>query len=812
MKKLLYVLLAMTVAFAMTGCPTDGGDGGGGDTKYTVTFDLNGGTGDQPADRTIVKGRAIGALPEAPELTGKLFDGWVVGTTEITATYTVNGNITVKAAWFDPDDTKIKVKSYNPAGVTAAEVEIEFGTTTWNDIKSKDAFARPKWSSAVTGDAYEFAGWYDVSGDTGINGGNRLDSLNADDSAALPAIEAGTIIQARWASTAFNPPSDAILKMALENGGYALFEFTLPEGKKASDYASVTAEFMVPESSLYKQIRSFRLMGPYSETVFSGNAGNKTDDEGNGYAYTGDFTKDPNGLMIAKFDTENATAIAHDNGYGWGYNWAGLQGKASGTPAAANEWFTVTYPFNSTGKNPNNGFTGTRLDLTGKIYLGVGIPGPEAGYSRASNTGKNRAVTDYYTAIVQAVKNVKLVGTDGTTTDIVGIPAVNNSKPVVAGYVDAIFFSWIGAPSATITPPTPPAYDCPCAAPKIHLDPCDCGGAGCVCTEQVCDDDDCPLVGKTKAQALAANPKIYCNDTAGTHCEVCQAVGTGPITGPLTLTNPAATTYGTLTNTADDVVLVLANDGTLTITLGELDFNSGQARTGLVAEANPYKGLSGDALRKKVQEVEGIYFFVETDYDTTSETLEDGTTANPYKGLSGDALKTAVEAEEDITFEEDAFDADDYDATSENIYANGSENGIWGGGGVWYALPANFKSYKTITVNYTGTVETGNVASAIFYTESSGTYSPTSLPKKTPQVSPKVGQGSWSNIADTSNTARYKDIAVGESSYTWPVSDFAAAATNGISFQINAWDSNNAPAGGTFKVTSIVLTPADDDD
>ena len=844
MKKLLYVLLAMTVAFAMMGCPTDGGDGPG-ETKYKVTFDLNGGTGDQPPAITVGKGKAIGALPDAPTLTGKLFDGWTVSGTEITATYAVTKDIIVTAAWFDPGEEIIKVKSYNSTGVTAGEIEITFSDTKWNTIKTNAAFARPKWSNAVTGDAYEFAGWYDVTGT--LNDGKKLDNWDSEGT-----LESGTIIEAKWASTALNAP-DATLKMALENGGYILFEFTLPEGKTAADYESVTAQFMVPESSLNKQIRSFRLMGPYSETTFNGNTGNKTTDEGNGFVYTGDFTTDPNGLMVAKYDTENASAIAHDNGYGWSYDWAGLQGKDE---AVANTWFAAAYPFGGASASPNTAFTAARLQLTGKVYFGVGISGTQAAYNRDSNSGKNRAVTDYYNAIVQAVKDVKLVGKTGTN-DIVGIPAVKNGKAVVAGYLDAIFFSWSGSPSAAVTAPTPPPYDCACD-PKSHVDPCTCGASNCTCTVLTCTDTGCAMFGLTKAQALAQEKYCDCDyhdDDDDGCCPVCLAVGTGPVT-ETEISNPTASMYGTIGFKADGTgtyndedavvkVLTLGADG-FSWTVGELDFNSGSGgKTGYVAEANPFKDLSGDALKAAVEAELGVKFFDADDYDTTSETIDseeenpyfeltgdalkaaaeendpdydedtydadnyDTTNkfvqiANPYKGLTGDALKTAVEEALDITFEDDPFDASDYDTTNANIIINKTLQGKWGGGGVWYELPENYKSYTTIKVEYTATPTAANVAAgnSEFFVSSTGTAVAVSYVN--PQVTVKKGRSSFSDI----DSAQYISVSTSGSFNIPTTNNLGTGADAGFSLQVNAWNSANAPQKvENFKVTKITLIP-----
>lgn len=76
----------------------------GGDTPtpptpstYTVTFDANGGTV-SPASRSVTRGSAIGALP-TPTRSGYDFQGWYSGSTLVTSSTVVNGNLTLTAQW-----------------------------------------------------------------------------------------------------------------------------------------------------------------------------------------------------------------------------------------------------------------------------------------------------------------------------------------------------------------------------------------------------------------------------------------------------------------------------------------------------------------------------------------------------------------------------------------------------------------------------------------------------------------------------------------------------------------------------------------
>ena len=66
-------------------------------TAYTVTFDANGGTV-SPASRSVTRGSAIGALP-TPTRSGYDFQGWYSGSTLVTSSTVVNGNLTLTAQW-----------------------------------------------------------------------------------------------------------------------------------------------------------------------------------------------------------------------------------------------------------------------------------------------------------------------------------------------------------------------------------------------------------------------------------------------------------------------------------------------------------------------------------------------------------------------------------------------------------------------------------------------------------------------------------------------------------------------------------------
>ena len=417
---ILIAVLALSMIFTMTGCSTDDPPG----DEYTVSFDVDGGDG--VADAIVVaKGSAVGDLPTAGKKAGVLFDGWKVGNLEIDATYKPDGDVTAVAQWLATSANKVSIKYGN--GETPVVLTIELNTDTWSDVLGEAVLKRPQWIDT----SKEFAGWYDSDD-------KRVDTKSADEQKV--EVSSALVLTAKWASTALDT-SGAVLKMALENSSFAIFKFELPEGKKLSDYTGFSADYKVPESSLYKQIRAVRLMGPYSETTYYGSG-----DQGD-WEWEGDFvTNELNGVMTAKFDQENASAILY-NGVGWSYNWASVQGKTGDDPAVANEWFTITYPIN--GEGAHGSYNHERLTIEeSTLYFGVGIPANTIEFVGA---GENKIVSDYYGAMVQAVKDVKLTSASG---DVVGVPAVTaEGKPYIASQLDPIVFSWVGAPDAAIVPP-----------------------------------------------------------------------------------------------------------------------------------------------------------------------------------------------------------------------------------------------------------------------------------------------------------------------------------------------------------------------
>jgi uncharacterized repeat protein (TIGR02543 family) len=114
MRKLIFAAVALFTMFAMVGCPTDDSGGDDGPIRYTVSFDVNGGTGATFASQTVDKGKSI-TLPAQGALvkSGFTFGGWNenaggTGATHAAGTsYTPTKSIKLFAKW-----TEVVVVTY----------------------------------------------------------------------------------------------------------------------------------------------------------------------------------------------------------------------------------------------------------------------------------------------------------------------------------------------------------------------------------------------------------------------------------------------------------------------------------------------------------------------------------------------------------------------------------------------------------------------------------------------------------------------------------------------------------------------------
>lgn len=190
---------------------------------------------------------------------------------------------------------------------------------------------------------------------------------------------------------------DLVEKLSLENGGYAVYRFDLPDGAKWSDYTDLTVDYKVDAENILKGIRGSRLMGVYKATDFT-----------NGNASLNNF----NAPYI--IDNTNTT------------NWTTLG-------ATADTWFTVTYSIAGTKPPAHNDFANLPdADATGPFYFALGITG---------NTGAADAIT-------QLVKNITLVSTD-TDKNVVSHGSGFAVSASVAYYSTEVVREWYMDESST---------------------------------------------------------------------------------------------------------------------------------------------------------------------------------------------------------------------------------------------------------------------------------------------------------------------------------------------------------------------------
>ena len=138
-----------------------------GTTTYTVTFNVNSGSGTAPAAMTASSGASI-TLPGGSGLTrsGYTFGGWNTDTSgagtnyNAGSSYTVTGNVTLYARWIVVGTTTYTV-TYNINGGS--------GTAPSTQTASSGSTITLSSGSGLTRTGYTFGGWNTSAAGTGIN-------------------------------------------------------------------------------------------------------------------------------------------------------------------------------------------------------------------------------------------------------------------------------------------------------------------------------------------------------------------------------------------------------------------------------------------------------------------------------------------------------------------------------------------------------------------------------------------------------------------------------------------------------------------
>jgi len=693
MKKLLYVLLALTMAFAMVACP-DSPDNGG----------------------------KVKPNPPAP---GTQEDGVV--------------------RFLYKDGTWLDI-AFTAGDTTWGDIKIASGTgPVWNEAAwAWETKTNVKYKKDTYGsNASAFGGWADDEREIEfkLGGSYATDTTVIEDPLTLTPIW--------WSLELTASASDSAEKVRLQNATFVVYEFNL--GTTAlTDITGITASYKVSEAVInYNPETRFRVFGPY---FFNGT--NKVVEPGTDpeREFWGDFTITEFDQFAARFQASgspNQTLTDFNKLNPYMINGPTTKLMANDGAAisearvtvgarSANTWFDVAYLFG--GNTGDYSYTQNLANLTAsadahlgtstsktKVYFAIGMP-------VYGDTDVNVDPYDVTSGVIQLIKNVKLTTTSGTINGTIPNLTADGvtSKQVFASYVDPNAYGWRGGVSDTVK-----VYEGYVPPPPVVIIP---------------DPDlETEVINNP-------TPNIYGN-----------------------LGLKADGTQTTTASEVDRAIISLDGDGYLVFDVKEFDFNTGQKKTGFVKESNPYFGL-GDP--------------------------DDATDGEGNKDAWLEVLEALGEVDPDDLPADfwDEFDYTDYDVASEFIYVEKDVNGVWGGGGVWYELPANFREYTTLRIEYTATVSTGSAgASDVFYTDETGTTAAT-LTYATTQMSPKRGQNSFANMnaggkywSITTGTANFADLTI--------ATEFAAGDTAGISFQVNAYSNDNVPVAGKFKVSKITLIP-----
>ena len=280
-------------------------------------------------------------------------------------------------------------------------------------------------------------------------------------------------------------------QLFLDNGGYAIFKFTLPTGKKWEDYKGLSAEYKVNQDAYTRLqswgVRGMRVMGPYTEEHMEA-----AEEDGNGikaFNLNGSFSgmsNSFNGGINAPFIIDNYTP---------GYSDLVSLGMA---PDA---WFTVS-SYNITGSRAHTGFTidGGQPNLpaasdTGPFFFSLGITGQNATDSKQEYP-VNRG-------IFQEIRNIRLISVSGED-DVIG-----ETTDVFVAYNDPEVYCRRGGESASLEIPGVVCgcgtLDCECLNCTIDPVTKECQYGCCKLSAPAAEEDyTVDLTGLTVKNTVAA--------------------------------------------------------------------------------------------------------------------------------------------------------------------------------------------------------------------------------------------------------------------------------------------------------------------
>jgi uncharacterized repeat protein (TIGR02543 family) len=397
-KGILAILTVLTVfALVLTGCPSPGTPKPNSSTLYTVTFDGNENTGGtapkaikQKTEGEEIKLPAKGTLAKS----GFTFGGWSDEDDEVYAAgdmYTPEDDVTLYAVWTPAGSGGTFTVTFNANGGSGTQAPITQPTA---NAPITLPTAANTTLTAPTGKSLD--GW-------------SLTATGAKLGTATYTPTANTELFAVW-KDGEGPgpqPTGLIEKVTLSNASQVVYRFDLPNNKKWSDYAGVSADYMIDDAAIFdaeNSGRAMRLYGNYAMDFFQFN----TTNAGTKYAYAS-----------LDGDANNNAYILDDTGSGgWKTLSAALIAELGECPDVG-QWFTINYKTDGSRSNKKPHPHLPADADTGPFIFGLGLPG-----QGGTNT--------FY------ITNVLLKGKDSTTENLVGKPLFiskdNYNYPAFSAY------------------------------------------------------------------------------------------------------------------------------------------------------------------------------------------------------------------------------------------------------------------------------------------------------------------------------------------------------------------------------------------
>jgi len=425
MKKAFFAIFAVLTVFAMT-MVSCGGGGGGGSPNVTINFDLNLGDlkpGDineaQPAAVTIPKNSSLGdKMPKAldPQLLeesdGVYFVGWFdkkTGGSPVTKDTVFAANATVFAQWHKQDrEAEYAITFYlNYARGNKDDIYIV------KFVKKGEALGADWPADPPDREGFTFGGWNES--DLGAGKTYDLETVFTADTDAFAkwvSKEGGGEeegVPEGWEGTEeeWYAEINGTEKVTLENAWYVVYKFDLPEGRVWTDYAEMTAQYLVTKKTWdTRNCRGVRLLGNYLP-----------------FDFRAQEIYEPFKYAVAVYNGTPPRNYIFDNGGDNGGGGSAFPQAGPLTGMKAFEWYTYHYNFAGAkaGDYKAEGIMNPAKNEGKTFIFGVGISG--------QNTD-DKGTTSY-------VKNVKLIGNGN-------IPALNGTPVYIKYAEDKVYPAFTG--------------------------------------------------------------------------------------------------------------------------------------------------------------------------------------------------------------------------------------------------------------------------------------------------------------------------------------------------------------------------------